>query len=161
MSIPTLDDPRIQAFRAECAAALPDIDTEAPLRVKRFTANPEAAALLLRLVRDRVKTSTASMPWEFVDRPDDRPQEGMYWIVVDAEGNPGAFCRLYYVKEMPFHEIGPDHSALEGEAVRPIDKWKEMHWNFWAKMAETHPHGKPVSEDMPVICQRFEVLYPV
>ena len=57
---------------------------------------------------------------------------------------------------VPFDEVSAEHAHLEGEGDRSLVTWREVHERFFTEHA-VHRHG--FSRDMPVVLQRFAVLY--
>ena len=57
---------------------------------------------------------------------------------------------------VPFDEVGAEHAFLEGEGDRSLATWRKVHERFFTEHA-VHSHG--FSRDMPVVLERFAVLY--
>ena len=57
---------------------------------------------------------------------------------------------------VPFDEVSAEHAYLEGEGDRSLANWRELHERFFTEHAL---HGDGFSPDMPVVLQRFVVLY--
>ena len=60
------------------------------------------------------------------------------------------------VEIVPFDEVSAEHAYLEGEGDRSQATWREVHERFFTEHA-LHGHG--FRRDMPVVLQRFAVLY--
>ena len=71
-------------------------------------------------------------------------------------GRPRALIRTDRVEVVPFDQVDAEHAWLEGEGDRSLEHWREAHRRFFAEQA-THAYG--VSDVMPVVLERFELLY--
>lgn len=123
-----------------------------------FGATPEHADELLRLVLDGTKTGTASSIWDYEASGDPLPQVGEYSVIIDGGGAPRAVIRTTSLDRMPFTEVTEDHASAEGEGDRTLRAWREIHERFWRTHSES-PRG--FAPDMPVLCERFELVYPI
>ncbi len=59
---------------------------------------------------------------------------------------------------MTFAEVDAAFAFDEGEGDRSLDYWRGAHERFFTR---TLPDiGKTFNETMPVVCERFEKVYP-
>ena len=121
-----------------------------------FGATPEQADKLLALVLSGTKTATAGALWDYQAEGEELPAPGALGIVTDGRGVPHALVVMTQVDIVPFDEVSTEHAYLEGEGDRSLATWREVHEQFFTKHAE-HSHG--FSPDMPVVLQRFTVLF--
>jgi len=121
-----------------------------------FGANAEQADALLRLVLEGTKTATAGALWDFEAWGEQLPEPGALNIILDGRGRPRALIEFTAVEVVPFDEVDEEHAYLEGEGDRSLEYWREVHQGFFTEVA-THEHG--FRPDMPVVCQRFRVVY--
>jgi len=115
----------------------------------------ELANELLGLVLAGVKTGTASALWEY-GADDPVPVAGELSIILDGGGQPRAVIRTTSVEVVPFDQVSAEHAYREGEGDRTLATWRRDHENFWR---HTLPADREFSEQMPVVCETFEVLY--
>lgn len=123
-----------------------------------FGDTPELADTLLAavLAGEKTATSTAEVEFEHADEP--MPRRGDLSIVLDGEGRPGALIRTTEVVTLPFDMVGEDFAAAEGEDDRTLVSWRAEHETYWRRVLE--PLGEEFAPDMPVVTERFELLYP-
>ncbi|KGN38297.1 ASCH domain-containing protein [Knoellia subterranea] len=121
-----------------------------------FGATPEHNDELLALVLEGTKTATASAVWDYEAEDETLPEPGTLSIILDGEGRPRALIETTEVDLVPFDEVSEEHAFLEGEGDRSLEHWREVHERFFTEHA-THDHG--FIRDMPVVCERFKVLY--
>jgi len=131
---------------------------ETPFQAWFFGSDSEMAEELLQLVLERKKKATASLVWEFENTPEDTPILGGYSVITDFEGNPKIVVRTNELRVLRFNEVDEQFAFDEGEGDQSLDYWREVHWDYFSRRcAEV---DKEPSLLMPVICERFEVLYP-
>lgn len=121
-----------------------------------FGASAEQADGLLALVLDGTKTATASALWDYEAEDEPLPEVGSLSIVLDGSGRPRALLETSEVVVVPFNEVDEEHARLEGEGDLSLAHWRTVHERFFTAEA-THEHG--FTSDMPVVCERFRVLY--
>ncbi|MDQ4051419.1 MAG: ASCH domain-containing protein [Actinomycetota bacterium] len=122
-----------------------------------FGATPEQASEIAGLVADGVKTATASAAEDYTAEGEQLPELGVLGIVLDGEGHPRALVATTGVEVVAFDAVGEDHAMAEGEGDRTLATWRERHERFFR---EHDPHGRGFRPDMPVVLERFRVLYP-
>ena len=121
-----------------------------------FGATPEQADELLALVLSGTKTATAGALWDYEAEGEELPAPGALGIITDGRGVPHALVVMTQVDIVPFDQVSAEHAYLEGEGDRSLATWREVHERFFTEHA-VHSHG--FSPDMPVVLQRFTVLY--
>jgi uncharacterized protein YhfF len=121
-----------------------------------FGATPEQADALLALVLEGTKTATASALWDFESDGEPLPEPGTLGIVLDGAGHPRALIETTDVAVVPFDEVDEEHAFHEGEGDRSLGHWREVHERFFTDHAE---HERGFAPDMPVVLERFRVLY--
>ncbi len=121
-----------------------------------FGATPDQADELLALVLAGAKTATSSALWDYEAEGEELPTPGALGIVTDGRGAPHALIVTTQVDVVPFDEVTSEHAHLEGEGDRSLGSWREVHQRYFTEHA-THSRG--FSPDMPVVLERFAVLY--
>ena len=136
----------------------PQINPDSPYQVWYFGLAREDAEELSNLVLQEKKTATASLPWEYENKPVDAPILGGYSVVTDFDGNPKCILRTTELRVLPFKEVDAEFAFDEGEGDQSLDYWREVHWDYFSKRCARI--GKEPNLEMPVNCERFELLYP-
>lgn len=121
-----------------------------------FGADPEQADRLLQLVLDGTKTATASARDDYDPGDEPLPQPGTMGIVLDGRGRPRALVTVTQVEVVPFDQVDAEHARAEGESSRELAEWRRVHEAFYR---ENDPYGRGFRIDMPVVLERFRVLY--
>lgn len=121
-----------------------------------FGATPNHADELLDLVLSGAKTATASALWDYEAENEPLPEAGTLGIVLDGSGTPRALVATTEVSVVPFDEVDEEHARLEGEGDLSLAHWRAAHEQFFRDHAS---HGGEFTLDMPVVLERFQVLY--
>ena len=122
-----------------------------------FGGTPEQADDLLALVLDGTKTATAGAQWDYDHEDEPLPRVGDLSIILDGADHPRVLIETMSVQVVPFDEVDAEHARLEGEGDLSLEFWRTVHQRFFTEFA-THDHA--FSPQMPVVLERFRVLYP-
>lgn len=123
-----------------------------------FCDNRADADELAELVVRGVKRATAAAMWSYEAENEPLPQVGDYSVITDWEGVAHCVIRATSVEIVPFDQVSEEFAAAEGEGDGSLRFWREVHWDaFGREFAEL---GIELQPDMPVVCQRFEVVFP-
>ncbi len=113
---------------------------------------------LAQLVFRGIKTATASAYPLYAVDGEALPAVGEYSVILDSRDKAVCIIRTTKVFTLPFREIGTEQAYNEGEGDRSLEYWRRVHREFFTKcMSEA---GLEFSEDMPVVCEEFELVYP-
>ena len=105
----------------------------------------------------RQKTATCSALWELEAGGGPVPRPGEMSVVLDGEGEPLCIIETTEVEVRRLDEVGEAFARDEGEGDRSLAYWREAHRSFFSG---TLPGiGRRFSEDMPLVCERFRVIY--
>jgi len=122
-----------------------------------FGATPEQAEELVGLVLAGTKTATAGALWDYEHEDETLPRVGDLAIILDGAEHPRALIEITQVDVVPFDAVDAEHARLEGEGDLSLEHWRTVHERFFTDHA-THDRG--FSAAMPVVVERFRVLYP-
>lgn len=136
----------------------------ASILVDSFGDSPEMADQLLALVLAGTKTATCSALWAWEHDNDAPLQPGMLSVIVDGAGQPRCVLETTQTRVMGYQDVPADFARAEGEHEPPelpdeqvLAHWRHGHWAFFTRTLP--PLGYTPSPDMPVICERFRVIY--
>jgi len=122
-----------------------------------FDNNEKDANELVDLVLRGQKKATASSLWVYEIDGESTPQEGELSIVTDWNGNAKCVIQTKTVDILSFKDVDEDFVKTEGEGDCSIEYWRRSHERYFEQ--ECHRIGKLFTEDMPVICEEFEVVF--
>lgn len=132
--------------------------TESFVDAWSFGDNPKLADELLQLVLKGKKTGTATLVIELEMEGENMPKIGDYNVILDGAGKPAAIIRTTSVAVKPFNEVEEAFAYSEGENDRTLESWRREHWKFWTRISRKL--GFTMKEDLLVVCENFELLYP-
>jgi uncharacterized protein YhfF len=152
-------DPRAAAFWKRFLARLP---ADSPYRHRRHVAeswgdSPRLADELSALIVAGIKTATCSSVWEWEAEGEAVPEVGQLTIVLDGQGNPLCVVETVEVTLQPYHQVDARFAYDEGEGDRSLQYWRDAHWRYFSRTLATI--GREPSDDMPLVCERFRVIY--
>jgi uncharacterized protein YhfF len=129
-----------------------------PYVVDQFADTPEAATKVGKLVRDGVKTTTSSLVWGLQHIGEPLPKVGEIDVIVDGNGEPLCIIELIEVEIKPFNAVDEQFAFEYGEGDRTLGFWLRDNWDFLSRWCREI--GREPSETMPLVFQRFRLLYP-
>ncbi len=151
-------DARLRVRLARISGCLGPLDLgPAPPIAWSFGGSPEQADELLGLVLSGWKTATASALWDYEFEGEALPEVGSLAIILDGDDHPRALIETTSVQIVPFNEVGLEHIVAEAEGDLSVAHWREVH-EWWFRENSSNPTG--FTESMPVVLQRFSVVFP-
>lgn len=119
---------------------------------------------LLALVLAGTKTATCMSAWSWDQEFEVPLVPGMLSVILDGAKTPRCVVETISVTRLAYRDVTADFARAEGEHT-PSDldddsvlkHWRAGHWAFYAKTLPLI--GREPSQDMPVLCERFTVIY--
>jgi len=150
-------DARAAAFWAEycLAAGLPEAT---PHQAWHFGDTPELAHELVELVLHGPKRATATLAVSAELDPQAAPVADGYNVVTGHDGEPRAVIRSTWIDQRPLRDVDAQFAWDEGEGDRTLADWMDGHRRFFVR--ECGRLGIPFRDDLPVVLERFELMYP-
>jgi uncharacterized protein YhfF len=150
---------RSDAYWQSFLSTVPD---DSPYRTKTYVAegwgdSPVMADELGALVVQGTKTATCSALWEWEAEGNPIPQAGMITIALDGRGEPLCIVETVEVTVRNYNAVDADFAREEGEGDLSLNYWREEHRNYFSRVLKKV--GKEFSEEMPLVCERFRVIY--
>jgi uncharacterized protein YhfF len=133
-----------------------------PYRTKTYVAegwgdSPAMADELGALIAQGTKTATCSSLWEWEAEGNPIPKPGLITIALDGRGAPLCIVETIEVTIRKYNEVDTDFAREEGEGDLSLDYWREAHRSFFSRALPKI--GKEFSEEMPLVCERFRLIY--
>ena len=122
-----------------------------------FGDNAQDAAELADLVLQGTKTATCGSLWAYEADGERMPEVGDLSIITDYEGAPLLIIETTAVEVVPFDAVTAEHASQEGEGDRSLAYWRGVHWRVFSR--ELEALGIEPSEQMPLVCERFRMIY--
>lgn len=80
-------------------------------------------------------------------------------IVTTWDKVPVCIVETIELRTMPFKDADAQFAYDYGEGDRTLAWWKDHNWDYY--MQECNAIGREATEDMPIVCERVRVVYPV
>jgi len=112
---------------------------------------------LVELVLAGAKRATAGALWSYEHEGEAIPQVGGFSVVTDSAGSARCVIRTSQVDLVAFDEVGEEFAAAEGEGDLSLKHWRDGHWHYFG--LELADIGRSPEPDMPVVCERFELVF--
>jgi uncharacterized protein YhfF len=151
--------PRLAAFWRRACDAVAGLPRDAACQVWHFGDGEALARELADLVLHGRKRATAGLLWDAEDDPNATPVPGGYSLVTDFAGAPLMILRTSQVETRRFGDVDAGFAAAEAEGDGSLASWRAGHWDYFSRRCEAI--GRVPSEDMPVLLERFDLIYPV
>ncbi len=154
-------EPRYQAFLHEYLDTLPPEAPQrgAPVEACQFGDFPELADELGGLIMAGTKTATCGAVWAYEAEGSPLPAVGLLTVVLAGNNEPLCVIETIEAIVRPFNEVDAQFAFEEGEDERTLEAWRREHWKFFSRVLP-RDYGLEPAEDMPLVCERFRVVYP-
>ena len=141
---------------------LASLPPDSPYRAKTYVAEgwgdgPAMADELGALIVQEIKTATCSALWEWKAEGNPIPEEGYLTIALDGGGEPLCIVETIEISIRKYNEVDADFAREEGEGDLSLNYWRDAHRNYFSRVLRKI--GREFSEDMPLVCERFRVIY--
>lgn len=123
----------------------------------QFGYGVEQGDRLLACVLEGPKRATAGALWTYEHEGEAVPRPGEFSVVTDGSGVARCVIRTASVDIVPFDAVDEAFAYDEGEGDRSLESWRRVHWEYFTR--ELASFGLKAEPDMPIVCERFEVVY--
>ncbi len=111
---------------------------------------------LAQLVIDGIKTATCSAHILYEQENEPIPAVDDYSIILNSKDEPVAIIKTVDVQVLPMNKVSEEHAVAEGEGDLSYQYWWDVHVEFFTE--ELANMGMEFSEDMLLVCERFELV---
>lgn len=151
------DDAALEQFWNDYVRSHPSLQGQHYYEAFQFGNSESAANELAALALSGVKTATSSLLWTIEHEKKPMMQPGDYSIVTDWEHQPVCLIQTTEVRIIPIREIDAQFAYDYGEGERTLAWWKQHAWDYYVQ--ECRSIGRIATEEMPLVCERFQVVY--
>ncbi len=153
-----MSDSASRLWDAYVASGLPDAPTaETTFSAWQFGYGVDQGDYLAACVLEGPKRATAGALWAYEAEGEAVPVPGDYNVILDGHGVARCVIRTVSVDVLPFNQVGEAFAYDEGEGDRSLEYWRDVHWMYFSR--ELTELGREATQDMPVVCERFDVVY--
>lgn len=129
----------------------------APVLAEGFGDSPALADELGGLIVAGTKTATCGSLWGYEAEGAPLPEVGLLTIVLAGNGEPLCIIETVGTEIRAFDQVDAAFAYEEGEDDRSLESWRRAHWKFFTRTLQQY--GLAPSEDMPLVCERFRVVF--
>jgi uncharacterized protein YhfF len=147
----------IEQFWQDYLQSHPHLQAKRYVEAFVFGDTQHMANELAELVVRGVKTATSSLLWTIEQEKKPLIQAGDYSIVTDWEQRPVCIIETTEVNIVPFKDIDAQFAYDYGEGERTLAWWKQHLWEYYVQ--ECTRIGRHATQEMPLVCERFQVVY--
>lgn len=153
-------EPKYQAYLQQYLDTLPPDAPQraAPVDACEFGDYPELIDELGGLIVAGTKTATCGTVWAYEAEGSPLPTVGLLTVVQAGNGEPLCVIETVEAELRPFNQVDAQFAYDEGEDDRSLASWRREHWKFFSRVLP-RDYGLEPAEDMPLICERFRVVY--
>ena len=139
-------------------AARPELaGPNTPYEAWYFCDNESSANELAALVLSGRKRATTGDLWSYEAELERFPEAGDLNVITDWAGSAVCVIRTTSVEILPFESVTEEFAATEGEGDGSLEYWRKVHQEVFSRRLPDI--GRVFEPDMPVVCERFEVVY--
>ena len=109
------------------------------------------------LILQGAKRAGASLLWFYDANNKPIPKVEDLSVVTNWQKEPLCVIETTQVDIVPYEEVDEAFAAAEGEGDGSLRYWREVHWLYFSRECERL--GKEPSLSMPVICERFRLIF--
>ena len=96
--------------------------------------------------------------WEYEAAYKPLPKIGSLSIVENGRDEPVCVVKTTQIETKPFRYVDLKFAYDYGEWDRTRKTWRQECWQFYS--AQCVDLGREASHTMPLVCERFRVIYP-
>jgi uncharacterized protein YhfF len=150
-------DAALEQFWNDYVQSHPSLQEQSYFEAFRFGNTEKMANELAALVVSGGKTATSNLLWALEQEQQPVVQVGDYSIVTDWEHRPVCIIQTTEVNIVPFRDIDAQFAYDYGEGERTLVWLKHHLWDYYVQ--ECAFIGRQATEEMPLVCERFQVVY--
>ena len=152
-------DSKSKTYLENFLSSLPVEDNHRKAKVDSyyFCTDKESANHLASLVVQGEKQATASLLWSYEVDNEPLPEVGQLSVITNWKGEPQCIVEVTEVEIKPYNEVTAEFAFIEGEGDKSLEYWRRVHWEFFGM--ECEEISSDPSEDMPVIFEKFKVIW--
>ncbi|MBU2947456.1 ASCH domain-containing protein [Zobellia uliginosa] len=152
-------DTSVQKMWNDFTQANPQFKTTKQPKSWFFHNNEKDANRLAKLVIKGKKQAGSGLYAWYEEASAPLPVIGTKHIITDFDGTARAIIQIKKVETIPFNEVSAAYATLDmGTTDEPLKNWKKAHWDFFASTMKES--GEEPTEDMLIVCEWFETLWP-
>ena len=128
-------------------------------QIRSIGIDEETTGLIIDFIKGGEKVGTFSLPWIMEAENLPMTKKGLPIILLSYDGKPELIVQVTEIIETTFGEIDSDVTSIDGPPVRDPEVWIPLHRDYWNGILTEY--NRACSDDMPVIVEKFKLVYPL
>jgi uncharacterized protein YhfF len=149
--------PAVKQFWRTACDVIAELDPDTDYAVWSFGDSQELSDHVLAETLAGRNRATASLRWDYDADRVRLPKAGDASVITDWRGAPCAVVVARRVDIRRYDEVDADFARAEGYLNDPLNEWRDVHWPYFSRRCAEL--GRSASPAMPVVCERFELVY--
>ncbi|WP_180966122.1 ASCH domain-containing protein [Fischerella thermalis] len=151
---------KTQAFWQEylCSLPIPNDASERFYETFHIGDSEASADHGAELIKQGIKIATSSLLWEYQAANKPLPKVGSLSILENGRGEPVCVVETTWLEIKNFNEIDVQFAYDYGEWDRTLKTWHQECWEYYSE--QCYSLGREPTKEMPLVCERFRVVYP-
>jgi uncharacterized protein YhfF len=138
-------------------AARPEARDRGPYDASSFEDDAATADECAALVLADVKTATSGLLWRYEEEGLPLPGPGALHVVLTSRGEAVCTTETREVRVLPFRAVDASLARGDGEGDPSLAGGRGHMWPHFARACARR--GREPSEEMPLVCKRFRVVF--
>ena len=126
-------------------------------QIRSIGIDEETTVLIIGFIKEGEKVGTFSLPWLMESENIPASHTGQPIILLSYDGKPEIVVQITDIEETTFGKIDYEVTKIDGPPVRDPEVWIPLHREYWNNILK--PYGRSCTDDMPVIVERFQLVY--
>jgi len=123
----------------------------------RIGNSEESANEGAQLILSGKKTTTSSLLWEYENLRKPLPEVGSLSILENGKGEAVCVVETTWLEVVPLEKIDAGFAIAYGEWGSTLAEWQQNAWRYYS--AQCQQLGREPTLQMPLVCERFRVVY--
>ena len=126
-------------------------------QIRSIGIDEETTVLIIGFIKEGEKVGTFSLPWLMESENIPASHTGQPIILLSYDGKPEIVVQITDIEDTTFGKIDYEVTKIDGPPVRDPEVWIPLHREYWNNILK--PYGRSCTDDMPVIVERFQLVY--
>lgn len=110
-----------------------------------------------KLILNGEKTATSSLLWNLQQNSEALPRVGDLCVIEDGKGEPVCVVQTNWVEIIRFADVDAGFARDYSETAGTLEDWHQVFGEYYGE--ECADMGRELTDDTPLVCERFRVIF--
>ena len=110
-----------------------------------------------KLILSGEKTATSTLLWSLENNNEALPKVGDLCVIEDGNGVPVCVVQTTWIEIIPFSDVDADFTRDYSEADGSLEGWYKIFSEYYSK--ECNAMNRVLTDETPLVCERFQVIF--